>query len=135
MVVMVVGGTTLGAVQFPPRLDEEAAPTPVPILLNQRSPIDSHGGYSFRVKTGNGISHSESRTASRHGKMITKGSYSFHHPDGTVHDLSYTADENGFHPSSDLLPTPFPLEPWQEEQVRFAEKERRLKALRDALKN
>ncbi|KAK3873685.1 hypothetical protein Pcinc_021304 [Petrolisthes cinctipes] len=75
VVVMVVGGT-LGAVQFPPRLDQEAPPTPVPILLDQRSPIDSHGGYSFRVKTGNGISQSESRSASRHGKMITKGSYS-----------------------------------------------------------
>ncbi|XP_042215631.1 cuticle protein AM1199-like [Homarus americanus] len=122
-VVCVIGSPT-----FP-----TAAPTPVSIIFDERDPIDAHGGYGYRFQTGNGITQSESHGPTGFlGKMSTKGGYSFTHPDGTLHELSYTADERGFLPSSDLLPTPHPLTHWQKEQVRFAEQQRRLKALADA---
>lgn len=45
-------------------------------------------------------------------------SFSFTHPDGTPHVLSYTAGVGGYQAVSDLIPTPYPLLPWQIEQVR-----------------
>merc|ERR1719244_1987931 len=133
VILAVVVGCVLGAPDKPSS-DSASAPTatPVPILMDERDPIDSHGAYGFRFRTGNRISFSES--AAPQGalrKMVTKGSYSFTHPDGTVHYLTYTADENGYQPESDMIPTPYPLLPWQVEQVRFAERERRLKELEE----
>ncbi|XP_066938538.1 cuticle protein AM1199-like [Macrobrachium rosenbergii] len=108
------------------------APTPVPILVDEREPIDSFGGYGFKIVTGDGQSKSESSSRAGLGKMVTKGQYSFTHPDGQVHVLSYTAGVNGFEPISDMLPTPHPLEPWHLEQIRFAERQRRLQELAEA---
>merc|ERR1712105_200883 len=109
-----------------------AAATQVPILLDERDPIDSFGGYGFRIVQGDGQSKSESSSRTGLGKMVTEGKYSFTHPNGQVHVLSYTAGVNGFQPSSDMLPTPHPLEPWHLEQIRFAERQRRLQELADA---
>ncbi|XP_042876584.1 cuticle protein AM1199-like [Penaeus japonicus] len=93
--------------------------TPVPILVDERIPIDLQGGYGFRIQTGNGIAWQETgATASKSGQ------YTFTHPDGTPHTLSYTAGVGGFQPVSDLLPTPHPLLPWQIEQIQFAESQR-----------
>lgn len=39
----------------------------------------------------------------------SKGSYGWIAPDGTKVELSYVADENGYQPKSDLLPTPPPV--------------------------
>ncbi|XP_064116863.1 cuticle protein AM1199-like [Macrobrachium nipponense] len=101
--------------------------TPIPILVDERTNVDSLGGYGFRIQTGNGISWSESAAPiGPLGQPVTNGAYSFTHPDGTVHHMTYTADAAGFHPVSNMIPTPFPLEPWQLEQVRFAEEQRRL---------
>ncbi|XP_047497102.1 cuticle protein AM1199-like [Penaeus chinensis] len=123
-------GCVVAAPQFTPA---PPAPTPVPILMDERDPIDNYGGYGFRFRTGNRINFSESSAPSGPlRKIVTKGSYSFHHPDGSLHHLTYTADENGYRPVSDMIPTPYPLLPWQVEQVRFAERERRLKELADA---
>ncbi|XP_069987763.1 cuticle protein AM1199 [Penaeus vannamei] len=123
-------GCAVAAPQFAPATP---APTPVPILMDERDPVDNYGGYGFRFRTGNRISFSESAAPSGPlRKIVTKGSVSFHHPDGTLHHLTYTADENGYRPVSDMIPTPYPLLPWQVEQVRFAERERRLQELADA---
>ncbi|XP_037783595.1 cuticle protein AM1199-like [Penaeus monodon] len=95
------------------------AVTPVPILVDERLTIDPQGGYGFRIVAGNGIKwHEIGAVASKSGQ------YTFTHPDGTPHTLSYTAGVGGFHPVSDLLPTPHPLEPWHIEQIRFAESQR-----------
>lgn len=37
------------------------------------------------------------------------GSFSYTSPEGQVITLNYVADENGFHPSGDHLPTPPPI--------------------------
>ncbi|XP_037783462.1 cuticle protein AM1199-like [Penaeus monodon] len=95
------------------------AATPIPILVDERLPIDLQGGYGFRIQTGNGIAWQETGAAASRS-----GQYTFTHPDGTPHTLSYTAGVGGFQPVSDLLPTPHPLEPWHIEQIRFAESQR-----------
>ncbi|ROT72293.1 putative cuticle protein [Penaeus vannamei] len=90
--------------------------------MDERDPVDNYGGYGFRFRTGNRISFSESAAPSGPlRKIVTKGSVSFHHPDGTLHHLTYTADENGYRPVSDMIPTPYPLLPWQVtvQQLRF----------------
>lgn len=57
-----------------------------------------------RYETGNGIQAQESgQNANAHG------SYSYTAPDGQHITVSYTADENGFHPQGDHLPTPPPI--------------------------
>lgn len=43
--------------------------------------------------------------------QVQQGSYSYTAPDGQVITVHYTADESGFHPSGDHLPTPPPVSP------------------------
>ncbi|KAG7158125.1 Cuticle protein [Homarus americanus] len=46
-------------------------------------------------------------------------------PDGTLADVRYIADENGFRAESPLIPTPHPLPAHAVEQIRVAEEQRR----------
>ncbi|XP_039759631.1 endocuticle structural glycoprotein SgAbd-2-like [Pararge aegeria] len=43
------------------------------------------------------------------GSLAVTGSYSYIGDDGQTYTVTYTADENGFHPSGDHLPTPPPI--------------------------
>ncbi|OWR47679.1 cuticular protein RR-1 motif 52 [Danaus plexippus plexippus] len=43
------------------------------------------------------------------GSLAVTGSFSYIGNDGQTYSVSYTADENGFHPSGDHLPTPPPI--------------------------
>lgn len=99
--------------------------TPIPILINERVPIDAFGGFGLRFQTGNGISWVENAVPAGPLNLVTRtGQYSFTHPDGTPHLLTYSAGPNGFQPISDMLPTPHPLEPWHIEQIEFAAREK-----------
>lgn len=69
-------------------------------------------------ETANGIRGQETGTLKRASSpdtsdvIVAAGSISYTAPDGTVVDLSYTADdENGFQPSGAHLPTPPPIPP------------------------
>merc|ERR1712168_1574348 len=79
-----------------------AAPiTPIPIIMDERLPIDTLGGYGFRNQTGNGIACQETAAATGPLNQVAKtGQYTFTHPDGTPHTLTYTADANGYRPVS-----------------------------------
>ncbi|CAH2266828.1 jg9443 [Pararge aegeria aegeria] len=63
--------------------------------------------------TPTGISAHESgapRAAGPEGPAVTaEGGFSYRAPDGQQISLTYTADENGFHPQGSHLPTPPPI--------------------------
>ncbi|KAG6450251.1 pupal cuticle protein 20 [Manduca sexta] len=71
------------------------------------------GSYHFSYETGNGISAQESgapRAPGPEGLAVTaEGAFSYRTPDGQQIALTYTADENGFHPVGPHLPTPPPI--------------------------
>ncbi|CAH1645411.1 unnamed protein product [Spodoptera littoralis] len=71
------------------------------------------GTYHFDYETGNGISAHESGKPSAQGPegpaVTAEGGFSFKTPDGQQISLTYTADENGFHPVGPHLPTPPPI--------------------------
>ncbi|CAG9786058.1 unnamed protein product [Diatraea saccharalis] len=71
------------------------------------------GTYNFNYETGNGISAHESgapRAPGPEGNAVTaEGGFSYRAPDGQQISITYTADENGFHPVGPHLPTPPPI--------------------------
>ncbi|KAG6450248.1 hypothetical protein O3G_MSEX006458 [Manduca sexta] len=71
------------------------------------------GTYRFSYDTPNGISAHESgapRAQGPEGPAVTaEGGFSYRTPDGQQISLTYTADENGFHPVGSHLPTPPPI--------------------------
>ncbi|TKX27718.1 cuticular protein RR-1 [Spodoptera litura] len=63
--------------------------------------------YAYAYETENGISGEENGVATN--GMQAQGSYSYTGDDGKVYSVRYTADENGFQPQGDHLPTPHPI--------------------------
>lgn len=100
----------------------KAAPEIVPILKDLRASPE-RGVYNMAIETGNGIKVLQQVAGDAQGSK-TKGAYYFTHPDGTVHKVTYVADENGFRPSSDLLPVapknPHPIPPHALAQIEKA---------------
>ncbi|XP_063825446.1 pupal cuticle protein 20-like [Ostrinia nubilalis] len=71
------------------------------------------GTYRFSYDTPTGISAHESgapRASGPEGPAVTsEGGFSYRAPDGQQISISYTADENGFHPTGSHIPTPPPI--------------------------
>lgn len=71
------------------------------------------GSYKFSYETENGIKAQEQGEVKNKGTeneiQSVSGSYSYTAPDGQVITVTYIADENGFQPSGDHLPTPPPI--------------------------
>ncbi|XP_047469453.1 uncharacterized protein LOC125025483 [Penaeus chinensis] len=115
-----------------PAPPHETAPDPlqseiVPILKDDRIQEDD-GRYSVDVETGNGIKLSESGSPDGpEGAIIKAGQYEYTAPDGTLVQLKFVANENGFQPQSDLLPVapefPHPIPDFVLEQIEFAAQE------------
>ncbi|XP_019893302.2 larval cuticle protein 4 [Musca domestica] len=62
-------------------------------------------GFDYALETSNSIHQQAS--GDEHGNM--HGSYEYVSPEGEHVLVSYTADENGYHPVSEYLPTPPPI--------------------------
>ncbi|KAK8740173.1 hypothetical protein OTU49_003078, partial [Cherax quadricarinatus] len=76
----------------------------VPILRDERV-HDEDGKFNFEIETGNGISISQAGLPDDDsGAVIKAGKYSYTAPDGTLVEVKFVADENGFQPHSDHLP-------------------------------
>lgn len=86
---------------------------PVIPILSFVNENDGDGNYRFSYETGNGIKAQEEGTVKNKGSEneipSVMGTYTYTAPDGQVIEVAYTADENGFQPSGDLLPTPPPI--------------------------
>ncbi|TMW53152.1 hypothetical protein DOY81_001770 [Sarcophaga bullata] len=70
-----------------------------------KSDLKEDGSYQYEFDTTNGIAAQEAGV----GGYYASGSSAYYAPDGQLITLTYTADENGFHPSGDHLPTPPPV--------------------------
>ncbi|XP_013200034.2 pupal cuticle protein 20-like [Amyelois transitella] len=80
---------------------------------NYENVNNGDGTYRFSYDTPTGISARESgapRAQGPEGPAVTaEGGFSYRAPDGQQISLSYTADENGFHPTGSHIPTPPPI--------------------------
>ena len=89
-----------------------ASPAPVIPLLRRTEVHDEAGQYALGFETGNGITVSEQGALKKNvdGEwkddfvLVKQGSISYLGPDGRTYTLTYTADENGFHPTASYLP-------------------------------
>ncbi|KAJ8729985.1 hypothetical protein PYW07_017023 [Mythimna separata] len=82
-------------------------------ILRYENVNNGDGTYRYNYETGNGISAHESgapRAPGPEGLAVTaEGGFSYRAPDGQQVSLTYTADENGFHPVGSHIPTPPPI--------------------------
>lgn len=91
---------------------QQASTEPIPIL-RQEQEVNYDGSYKYLYETGNGIKAEEAgylkNIAPDQNAMVATGSYSYTAPDGQIISVKYVADENGFQPQGDHLPTPPPI--------------------------
>ncbi|XP_063619082.1 pupal cuticle protein 20-like [Cydia splendana] len=82
-------------------------------ILSYENVNNGDGNYRYSYETGNGIRAHENgspRAQGPEGPAVTAdGAFSYTAPDGQQVSLTYTADENGFHPVGSHLPTPPPI--------------------------
>ncbi|CAD7090691.1 unnamed protein product [Hermetia illucens] len=71
------------------------------------SDVSPDGSYQYSYETSNGIAAQEQGV----GGHSAAGAASHTSPEGIPIKLTYTADENGFHPEGAHLPVPPPPEP------------------------
>ncbi|XP_043488762.1 endocuticle structural glycoprotein SgAbd-4-like [Polistes fuscatus] len=89
----------------------------VPILYQSSNGPEADGSYSFNYETGNGIrveEKGEPRKSSQNNPeneytLYVQGSYQYPSSDGSQISLNYVADENGFQPQGEHLPTAPPV--------------------------
>ncbi|XP_069996964.1 cuticle protein AM1159-like [Penaeus vannamei] len=107
-------------------------PRPIEIILDERVAPEG-GAYSFKIETENGIVQSEEGAPGLEGQTNVQGVFSYLLDDGSVVEVRYTADENGFQAESPLLPVapefPHEIPQFVLDQIAFAEEQRRLEAL------
>lgn len=70
----------------------------------------------YEYETENGITAEETGypkdvPGAKHPAIVAMGSFSYVSPEGKPITLTYTADEKGFRPQGDHLPTPPPIPP------------------------
>ncbi|XP_053631872.1 cuticle protein AMP1B-like [Cherax quadricarinatus] len=94
------------------------------IVLEERSD-SADGNFYYQFETSNGISEQRRGTPGSEGQSNMDGAFRFRLLDGTIAEVRYVANEYGYQPESDLIPTPHPLPPHAIEQIRVAEEQRR----------
>ena len=83
-------------------------------ILRQAQDISPEGSYNYAYETENGISVSEQGSPQPVGPkgepaVVAQGQYQYTAPDGTPIAVSYSADENGYHPQGAHLPVAPPV--------------------------
>ncbi|KAJ8732055.1 hypothetical protein PYW08_014785 [Mythimna loreyi] len=84
---------------------------PIPIVKDD-SQINGDGSYQYAYETGNGISADQKGELKKVGDvdaLEVTGEFSYPGENGEAIKLTYTADENGFHPEGAHLPTAPPV--------------------------
>jgi len=84
-------------------------------IVRQAQENDGNGVYSFSYETSDGTQAQERgylkppQAGSDEPIQVAEGSYAFISPEGQNFRLNYLADENGFQPAADYLPTAPPI--------------------------
>ncbi|KAG6447917.1 larval cuticle protein LCP-22 [Manduca sexta] len=84
-------------------------------ILRYDNDVGPDGSYSYAYDTSNGISAQEQGVPRDFGgnpplrPVVAQGSFAYTSPEGVPIAISYIADENGFQPSGDSIPTPPPI--------------------------
>lgn len=84
---------------------------PIPIVRDD-SQINGDGSYQYTYETGNGISADQKGELKKIGNveaLEVQGEFKYPSEHGEQISLTYTADENGFHPQGAHLPTAPPV--------------------------
>ncbi|XP_045781540.1 endocuticle structural glycoprotein ABD-4-like [Maniola jurtina] len=85
------------------------------IIRNDFDGPHDDGSYKWAIQTEGGIYHEQRGSlqarAGADPSLLVEGQYQYTAPDGQIINLLYTADEYGFHPTGDHLPTPPPIPP------------------------
>ncbi|KAJ8937480.1 hypothetical protein NQ314_011870 [Rhamnusium bicolor] len=87
-----------------------SSPTSPPVpILRFNNDNNGDGSYRFDYETANHIAAQESGHLKTSDASEVQGFYSYLAPNGQTISVSYVADENGFRPAGDHLPTPPPI--------------------------
>ncbi|KAK8745514.1 hypothetical protein OTU49_000234, partial [Cherax quadricarinatus] len=96
---------------------------PIAILRDDRQD-EGNGNFNYAFEAENGIAVEASGSPGSEGQSNIQGSFKFPLDDGSIAEVRYVADENGFRPESSMLPTPHPLPDHVHELLRIAEDQR-----------
>ncbi|XP_018577186.1 endocuticle structural glycoprotein SgAbd-8-like [Anoplophora glabripennis] len=92
---------------------QQTASEPIPIIRYDNEGVNADGSYQWSLETGNGIVAQEQGKLKNLGEeneaQEVQGSYQYTANDGTPIQVSYLANENGFQPQGEHLPTPPPV--------------------------
>merc|ERR1712168_1143291 len=103
-----------------PQLQEERE-----VLVLRDDRVDNgDGSFSYAVEADNGINTAVVGSVGSEGQSNMEGSYTVLLEDGTQAVIRFIANENGFQPQSDILPTPHPLPAYVYELLDIAEQQR-----------
>ncbi|XP_071551997.1 cuticle protein AMP1A-like [Panulirus ornatus] len=97
---------------------------PEVLVLRDERQDDGNGNFNYVLEADNGIYIAASGTRGLQGQANIEGSYSLLDNNGELKEVRYIANENGFQPQSDLLPTPHPLPDHVVELINIAEQQR-----------
>lgn len=75
------------------------------VLYKYINEVNPDGSYNYEYASSNGLDVAETGV----GSSYASGSYAYTSPEGQAIQLQYTADENGYQPRGDHLPTPPPI--------------------------
>ncbi|CAG9768703.1 unnamed protein product [Ceutorhynchus assimilis] len=82
-------------------------------IIRSESDIQPEGSYQFAYETDNGISAQEQGNIQPQGPeqalKSVQGQFQFLTPENEQIQISYVADENGYQPTGNALPTPPPI--------------------------
>ncbi|XP_076056244.1 cuticle protein AM1274-like isoform X2 [Oratosquilla oratoria] len=97
----------------------------VEILRAESAGPEPDGSYAFRFEDSAGSRREEVAQATGPNTFAVEGSYSYTNEDGSVVEVRYRADENGYQPESPYLPVAPPMPAHALEQIRIAEEQKR----------
>ncbi|XP_037299032.1 larval cuticle protein LCP-22-like [Manduca sexta] len=84
-------------------------------IIRYENEIYPDGRYNYAYETDNGIAAQEEGVPRDFGGNppvrpdVAQGSFAWTSPEGVPIAISYIADENGYQPSGDAIPTPHPI--------------------------